>query len=254
MSAAEVRLHIDHRFIDSYLLRESHEDSWYYTVLKQDPHYSHHATRLFDTYGGTAGGKTRRPGQHFVKYQNPFKTFRGTLEADRLLLENFLKPLHDRSGLKDLWSVQELGHIGPCAAVASNNNELRALLGDAGTAEGDEPKHESTPIIAPPYLRIEEKRIALRELMVDDATFMGGIHFPLLLSVVCAGRRSKEAQERRIEIGRQGCRIRKRRTSKLAKYRARYRSCGHSNTSGPVMEPHGLGNVQILEHMQGWNT
>ena len=119
---------------------------------------------------------------------------------------------------------------------------------------GSEPKHESAPIIAPPYLRIEEKRIALRELMVDDATFMGGIHFPLLLSVVCAGRRSKEAQERHTEIGRQGCRIRKRHTSKLAKYRARYRSCGHSNN---VRTSHGatrLGHVQILEHAQGWNT
>ena len=173
----------------NYLLRESHEDSWDDTVLKQDPHDSHHATRLFDTYGGTAGGKTRRPGQHFVKYQNPFKTFFGTFEADRLLLENFLKPSHDHAGLKDLWSVQELSHIGACAAVASNNSEIRASLGDAGAAEGDEPKYESTPIIAPPYLRIEEKRLALRELM-DDATFMGGDSLPIVY--LCGVRRSPQ--------------------------------------------------------------
>ena len=40
----------------------------------------------------------------------------------------------------------------------------------------------------------------------------------MLISVGCVGRRSKEAQERRNETGRQGCNIRKRRTSKFVSY------------------------------------
>ena len=56
----------------------------------------------------------------------------------------------------------------------------------------------SRPMHHRPYIVVNELRMEMRELIQDNRTLHGGIHYPLCIKMGGIGRRSEDAQARRI--------------------------------------------------------
>ena len=118
------------------------------------------------------------PGYHYTRYANPNKGARPTEYAYRLLLESFLKQKHAPTSLECLRPVKELQREMRAKDVSLANRERRDKRLARCEAGGEEPAKVSCPVIAPPYLRIEERRVPQKSGFAHGQFCRGGSSTP----------------------------------------------------------------------------
>ena len=191
LGGADVKLQVDRQFIDT-----CHMDfhNMRYTGCSSSSREGARIADMLDSYSREDGF----PGYHYTRYANPNKGARPTEDAYRLLLESFLKQKHAPTSLECLRPVKELQREMRAKDVSLANRERRDKRLARCEAGGEEPAKVSCPVIAPPYLRIEETRVSLQPGMAHDRFRRGGLrHHPLFITVRGIGRQLSESKEQR---------------------------------------------------------
>ena len=170
--AADVRPFINKDDIDKSLLQPEGAPTWDSTYRKEGGYL-----RWFLKFNTRTG----HVGQHCMCYVlSKGKTLRDQLQS-------FLRPHTPNDLLNELQEKQKEAYAHQMAVYADCKYNRR------------EYQHEgaSRPMHYKPYIRVQEMRMEMRELIQDDRTMHGGIHYPLAIKVKGICRRSEDGQARR---------------------------------------------------------